>query len=103
VSAAVTLVRRDPAVVAAQAHAVLDAVARLHPAWPRGGRKVLGESALSLDEALLAYNAAAAGDGDPQETSEAACTAMVILLMAAGLFLGEETAYQVKRASEAVR
>jgi hypothetical protein len=49
---AIPLKRRDPAVIAARAHAVLDSAVRAHAQWPRAGRKAIGESAVALDSAL---------------------------------------------------
>lgn len=89
----VTLKRRDPAVIAARAHAVLDAVARMHAQWPRAGRKAIGESAVALDGALEEYRAA--GDGEREQAAEIASCAMALLLIAVELFLGPAVARQM--------
>jgi hypothetical protein len=103
VSAAVVILkRRDPAVIAARAHHVLDATLRMHAQWPRAGWKAIGESAVALDGALEEYRAA--GDGEREQAAEIASCAMALLLIAVELFLGPATADEMKRnAAEVAR
>ena len=56
-AATVQVRRRDPAVIAARAHHVLDAVARTHRTWPRGGRPAMNECLVALDEAIAKADA----------------------------------------------
>ena len=101
---AVTITRRDPAVIAARAHHVLDAAARRHADWPREGRRHIGESALNLDEALSAYRSAADAGEDTTSAAETAAIAMGMLLLSVAVSLGKETADEMARnAAEVAR
>jgi hypothetical protein len=101
---AVIIRRRDPAVIAATAHAVLDASARMHAQWPRAGRRAIGECAVALDSALEEYRAAGDGDGEREQAAEIASCAMALLLIAVELFLGKAAAHQMARnAAEVAR
>lgn len=96
-AAAVIIKRRDPAVIAARAHHVLDAAARMHAQWPREGREAIGEAFIALDAALEEYRAAATGDGDTEVAAETAAYAMALLLLAVSVFLGKATADAMMR------
>jgi hypothetical protein len=89
--------RRDPAVVAGRAHAVLDAVAKIHAQqrrqWPAPARKTIGGCLTALDAALEEYRAA--GDGEREQAAEIASCAMALLLIAVELFLGPAVARQM--------
>jgi hypothetical protein len=105
-TAAVVIRRRDPAVIAGRAHAVLDAVAKIHAQqrrqWPAPARKAIGECLTALDTALEEYRAA--GDGEREQAAEIAACAMALLLIAVELFLGEAVADEMKRnAAEVAR
>ncbi len=102
-AATIEIKRRDPAVIAAEAHAVLDAAARLHARqrrqWPSPARKAIGESFTALDTAVAEYEAA--GDGEREQAAEIASCAMALLLVAVELFLGKDAAAEI--AGEAAR
>src|SRR5580692_11323645 len=89
--------RRDPAVIAARAHHVLDAAARTHKDWPRGGRRALNEAFLVLDTALEEYAAAVDEDGDVEVAAETACWAMALLLLPVAVFLGKDVADEMAK------
>ena len=94
-AAAVIIRRRDPAVIAGRAHAILDAAARTHAQWPRAGRKAMNEAFLSLDTALEEYGTAVDGGGDTEAAAETAAWAMALLLASVAAFLGRDTADQM--------
>jgi hypothetical protein len=105
-TAAVIIRRRDPAVIAGRAHAVLDAAARIHAQqrrqWPAPARKAIGECLTALDGALEEYRAA--GDGEREPAAEIAACAMALLLIAVELFLGPAVAQQMaENAAEVAR
>lgn len=103
-NAAVIIRRRDPAVIAGRAHAILDAAARTHAQWPRAGRKAMNEAFLSLDTALDEYGTAAEGGGDTEVAAETAAWAMAMLLASVAAFLGTGTADEMAgRAAEVAR
>jgi len=109
-AAAVIIRRRDPAVIAARVHAVLDAVTRRHADWPAEGRDAIGNAALELDTALDEYGALAVGsvhweqlyahlaaEADPHEAAlekaaEEAAYAMAALVTVIAVFCGTEVA-----------
>ncbi len=91
--ATIEIRRRDPAVIAARAHHVLDAAARMHAQWPREGRKAIGETFVGLDAALEEYGTAA--DGDVDGAAMTAASAMALLLLSVSVFLGEAVADQM--------
>jgi hypothetical protein len=84
--------RRDPAVIAARAHAVLDATARRHAEWPRAGRRAMNEAFLTLHTALEEYGTAADEGADGVLAAETACWAMALLLLSVSVFLGKAAA-----------
>lgn len=92
--------RRDPAVIAARAHRVLDAVARAHAQWPAEGRPVLNEGFLALDTALEEYGTAA--DKDREQAAEAVTVAMAVLLITVSVFLGKAVADRMMRLASEV-
>jgi hypothetical protein len=95
--------RHDPDVIAARAHAVLDAAARAHGDWPAQGRPVLNQGFLALHVALEEYDAAADGYG-AQDAAETAALAMTLLLIPVSAFLGKAVAEQMMRdAAEVTR
>jgi hypothetical protein len=87
--------RRDPAVIAARAHHVLDAAARTHGQWPDGGREATGRALISLHVALEKYRITADSDGDVSAAAEDASVAMALLLLAVSVFLGKDVADQM--------
>lgn len=107
---AILVKRRDPAVIAARAHHVLDAVARRHAQWPAEGREAIAAAALDLDTALDLYGALADGsvhweqayahlsaEADPdgaalEKAAEEAASAMAALLTVLAAFCGTEVA-----------
>ena len=93
--------RRDPAVIAARAHAVLDAVARAYAQWPEEGRDVIGRDFLRLHVALAVYQAGAGAEG-AAGAAENAAPAMTLLLLSVALFLGEDAAEQMTRDTSGV-
>lgn len=88
----IRLRRRDPAVIAARAHHVLDAAARRHADWPRAGRLAMNEAFLALHVSLEEYAGAADENGDTAGAAETACWAMALLLISVSVFLGRDTA-----------
>lgn len=92
--------RRDPDLITARAHAVLDAVARVHGQWK--GRDAVGEAALDLDAALDGY--AAAPEENLDQAAENAALAMALLLIAVSVYLGKDTADgMIRDAAEVAR
>ena len=103
-AAAVIIRRRDPAVIAGRAHAILDAAARTHARWPRAGRLAMNEAFFSLNTALEEYGAAAEAGGDTETAAETAAWAMALLLAAVASFLGTGTADEMaQNAAEVAR
>lgn len=116
-AATITFKRRDPAVIAARAHAVLHASLRM--TWPEGraARKAIGGAALDLDAALDDYRSLADGsvhweqayphlsaEADPHEqalvkAAEETCFAMASLLVAIAAICGTEVADVMKNAA----
>lgn len=94
---AITITRRDPAVIAARAHHVLDSAARMHADWPTAGRRFIGESALNLDEALKAYHVAEAEGIDTAPAAEDAAICMGILLLSVAISLGKDVSDEMAR------
>ena len=92
---AIRIRRRDPSVIAARAHHVLDAVARAHARWPAEGRPVLNEGFLALDTALEEYGAAA--DEEREQAAGAVTVAMAVLLITVSVFLGKAVADRMMR------
>jgi hypothetical protein len=96
--------RRDPAVIAARAHHVLDAAARIHGQWPDEGRGAIGRALISLHVALEKYRAAASTGGDVTCAAENASWAMATLLISVRVFMGKALADEMSRnAAEAAR
>ena len=93
----VVLKRRDPAVTAGRAHAVLDATARMHRDWPRAGRLAMNEAFIALHTALEEYRAAVDEDGDAEAAAETAAYAMALLLLSVSVFLGKAVADEMAR------
>lgn len=107
---AIILKCRDPAVIAARAHRVLDAATRMHAQWPAEGRDAIGAAALDLDMALDLYGALADGsvhweqayahlsaEADPdgaalEKAVEEAAFAMAALLTVTAVFCGTDVA-----------
>jgi hypothetical protein len=87
--------RRDPAVIAARAHHVLDAAARTRADWPAGGRPAMNECFAALHAALEEYGAAA--EEDREAAAGEACAAMAMLLVAVSVFLGKAVAEQMMK------
>lgn len=103
-AATIEIRRRDPAVIAARAHHVLDAAARVHRDWPRGGRLALNEAFHALHVALEEYGTAAGEDGDVEVAAETASFAMALLLLQVAVFLGKGAADEMMRnAAEVAR
>jgi hypothetical protein len=94
---AITITRRDPRVIAARAHHVLDSAARMHADWPAAGRRFIGESALNLDGALKAYHVAEDEGADTAPAAEDAAIRMGILLPSVAISFGKETADEMAR------
>jgi hypothetical protein len=102
-AAAIGIRRRDPAVIAARAHHVLDAAARAYERWPDENQEVIGRAFISLHVALEKF-ALADGEQDREQAAEVAATAMAILLLAVSVFLGKDAADQMMRdAAEVAR
>jgi len=99
---AIAITTRDPAVIAARAHAVLDSVSRVHGDWPASGRRFLGESALNLEESLGAYDLAVREGGDTRAAAETASIDMGILLLSVAVSLGKATANRMAKAAAEV-
>jgi hypothetical protein len=87
--------RRDPAVIAGRAHAVLDSAARVHGQWPDEGQEVIGRAFISLHVALEKYRLAADTEGDASAAAEDASLAMALLLISVSVFLGKAVADQM--------
>ncbi len=103
-TAAIAIKRRDPAVIAARAHAVLDSVARVHGQWPDEGQEVIGRAFIGLHVALEKYRIAADAEGDTVAAAENAAWAMALLLTPVSEFLGKAVADQMmKDAAEVAR
>jgi hypothetical protein len=98
---AIEIRRRDPAVIAARAHAVLDAAAHLHADWPDGGRDAIGRAFIGLHVALEKYRLAEAGE-DAARMAENACWAMATLLICVQVFMGRAAAREMERDAAAI-
>ena len=99
-AAVIEIRRRDPAVIAGRAHAVLDSVARAHGQWPDEGRDDIGRAFIRLHVALEKYQTAE----DLEGAAEYASFAMALLLLQVSLFLGKGTADEMARnAAEVAR
>jgi hypothetical protein len=96
-NATVIIRRRDPALIAARAHHVLDAAARMHAQWPAEGRDAIGEAFVVLDAALEEYRATVDEDGDVELAAETAAWAMALLLLSISVFLGKAVADEMMR------
>ncbi len=98
-AAVIEVRRRDPEVIAARAHAVLDAAAHLHSRerrqWATPARKAIGECITALDAALTEYGAA--GDGERGQAAEIAGCASALLVIAVELFAGKDAAGEILR------
>jgi hypothetical protein len=92
---AVTVTRRDPAVIAGRAHAVLDSAARSHAQWPDEGQEAIGRALIHLHVALEKY--AAAGSEGQADTALGASIAMALLLLQVSVFLGKAAADQMMK------
>jgi hypothetical protein len=96
VTAAVIAVRRrDPAVIAARAHHVLDAAARIYADWPDEGREAIGRALIGVHVALEKYRLAA--DGGTEAAAENAAWAMATLLISVQVFMGKSVAREMER------
>jgi hypothetical protein len=100
--AMIAIRRRDPAVIAGRAHAVLDAAARIHAQWPRAGRPAMNECFISLDRALTEYDTAAEAGGDAEAAAETASCAMALLLISVSVFLGRDVADEMAKSAAGI-
>lgn len=94
---AITIARRDPAVIAARAHHVLDSAARMHADWPTAGRRFIGESFLNLDESLAAYGLAVKESEGVQGAAETCAIDMGILLLSVAISFGKDVSDEMAR------
>jgi hypothetical protein len=95
--AATEIRRRDPAVIAARAHHVLDSAARVHADWPDEGREAIGRSLIGVHVALEKYRIATGTAGGAEAAAGNVAWAMATLLICVGIFLGEPAAREMER------